>query len=136
MSKYDDIINLPHHVSPTRKPMPMEVRAAQFAPFAALNGHEDAINETARLTDARTELSPDEQKQLSLTLSLALAKDAEVLVTYFLPDPFKSGGRYVQRRGRIKKLNEYDHTLRMQDGTLIPMPDITALHILTLTDYE
>lgn len=102
MSKYDDIINLPHHVSPTRKPMPMEARAAQFAPFAALNGHEDAINETARLTDARTELSPDEQKQLSLTLSLALAKDAEVLVTYFLPDPFKSGGRYVQRRGRIK----------------------------------
>ena len=50
MSRYDDIIHLPHHVSKTRKPMPMINRAAQFAPFAALTGHDEAIAETARQT--------------------------------------------------------------------------------------
>lgn len=53
-SRYDDIINLPHHVSSTRKPMPMENRAAQFAPFAALSGHEEAIEDTRRRHEART----------------------------------------------------------------------------------
>ena len=51
MSKYDDIINLPHHVSKNRTPMSMENRAAQFAPFAALTGHNAAITEAARLTE-------------------------------------------------------------------------------------
>ena len=65
MTRYDDIINLPHHVSTKRQPMPMEARAAQFAPFAALSGHEEIIHETARLTEEEKDLSPDEARLLS-----------------------------------------------------------------------
>lgn len=55
MSDYSDIINLPHHVSAVHPPMPMVDRAAQFAPFAALTGHGQAIAETERLHDLREE---------------------------------------------------------------------------------
>ena len=65
MSLYDDIINLPHHVSPTRQRMSMHDRAAQFAPFAALVGYDDAVAETARLTEARPELDEQEQQAIN-----------------------------------------------------------------------
>ena len=61
ISGYRDIIDLPHRVSETRMPMTIHARAAQFAPFAALMGYEDAIDETARLTEERLELSEDRQ---------------------------------------------------------------------------
>ncbi|MDD3240360.1 MAG: hypothetical protein PHW47_09835, partial [Lachnospira sp.] len=63
-NQYDDIINLPHHVSTTRPQMSREIRAAQFAPFAALTGYEDAVNETARLTDERIELDENRKAEL------------------------------------------------------------------------
>lgn len=92
-SRYDDIINLPHHVSTTRSPMPLANRAAQFAPFAALTGHEDAIRETARLTGGRIELSADEQDRLTRRLRHALNIDgAKITVGYFCPDLAKDGG--------------------------------------------
>ena len=69
MSRYDDIINLPHHVSPTRQRMSMHDRAALFAPFAALVGYDDAVAETARLTVVRPEL--DEQEQWAINERLA-----------------------------------------------------------------
>lgn len=59
MHKYDDIIDLPHHVSKTHPPMPLSDRAAQFAPFAALTGHHEAVKETARLVAERNELDAD-----------------------------------------------------------------------------
>ena len=65
MNKYDDIINLPHHVSKTRKPMTMYNRAAQFAPFAALTGYDDAIKETSRLTDKKIEISDELKNELN-----------------------------------------------------------------------
>jgi len=57
MGKYVDIINLPHHVSAHRPHMSLENRAAQFAPFAALTGYGDSIEETARLNEERIELA-------------------------------------------------------------------------------
>lgn len=59
---YNDIINLPHHVSSKRPQMPMIDRAAQFSPFAALTGYDDAISETGRLTDEKIDLSEEEKK--------------------------------------------------------------------------
>ena len=56
MENYDDIIHLPHHVSKKHPKLSMQQRAAQFAPFAALTGYEDAINETVRLTESEMEL--------------------------------------------------------------------------------
>ena len=68
MGKYDDIIHLPHHVSSTRPHMPMLDRAAQFMPFRALTGYEDAVQETARLTDEKIELTEDEKAILDMRL--------------------------------------------------------------------
>lgn len=100
MSRYDDIINLPHHVSKTRTPMSMENRAAQFAPFAALTGHDAAIAETARLTSEKPELSTEELDKLSRRLVYAIEKDATIRITYFQPDSFKHGGSYCQTEGK------------------------------------
>ena len=103
MSRYDDIINLAHHVSKTRTPMSMENRAAQFAPFAALTGHDAAIAETARLTSEKPELSLEELDRLSRRLAYAVEKDATVTITFFQPDAFKNGGRYRQVSGKVMK---------------------------------
>ena len=107
MSRYDDIINLPHHVSPTRQRMSMHDRAAQFAPFAALVGYDDAVAETVRLTESRPEL--DEQEQRAINERLAYIADhikeqPEVRVKYFVPDEHKSGGAIIEVSGRVKKL--------------------------------
>ena len=137
MSKYDDIINLPHHVSKTRTPMPMENRAAQFAPFAALTGHDDAIAETARLTSARHELSPAETAKLSRKLLYALEKEAVVTITHFLPDAQKQGGSNRQITGKIKKISQPENLLILTDRRAIPLPDILAIEgaIFNSTDF-
>lgn len=122
--KYADIIGL-HYTGVMNHPrMSLYSRAAQFAPFAALNGHDEAIDETARHTDARIELSTDEQKKLSADLSHAIETKAEITVTYFKPDPLKQGGAYISAHGRIKKIDEYDKTLLLADGLAIPLEDI------------
>jgi len=66
--RYDDIIGLPHHVSDRHAHMPGTDRAAQFAPFAALTGHDAAICETARLTDQLMELTEDRKAVLDRIL--------------------------------------------------------------------
>ena len=103
--RYDDIIDLPHHVSARHHPMPMIDRAAQFSPFAALSGHGDAIAETARLTDARRELDEETQAQLNERIAL-LAQAAPqrpiVRVTWFQPDAHKEGGSRPQRDNTLR----------------------------------
>ena len=128
MSSYDDIINLPHHVSPTRKPMSMEARAAQFAPFAALTGHDEAISETARITDCITELSQDERNNLNLRLSMALGlPEAQITITHFIPDATKAGGRYIKTCGQIKRIDELENVILLQSGEKIPLASIKSL---------
>lgn len=120
--KYDDIIHLPHPVSSRRGRMSMIDRAAQFSPFAALTGYEDAIEETGRLTDRPVELDEDGKAMLNEKLRLvtqALPCSPRVTVTYFLPDTRKAGGAYVSVTGKIKKVDEYGQTLLMEDGTVI-----------------
>ena len=132
MSRYDDIINLPHHVSPTRKQMSMHDRAAQFAPFAALVGYDDAVAETARLTEARPEL--DAQEQWAINDRLAYIADhiheqPEVRIKYFVPDEHKSGGAIVDASGKVKKISATDGTIVMTDGCKIRLSDIIDLSI-------
>ncbi len=132
---YEDIVNLPHPQSGRHPQMPMESRAAQFAPFAALTGHNDAIAETARLTTAFAELSPDQQKTLSLKLNYILAlttiptstASPSLQITYFKPDAHKAGGAYVTITGTIKKIEETYDLLTLTDGTKIPLSSITDL---------
>ena len=107
MTRYDDIINLPHHVSTKRQPMPMEARAAQFAPFAALSGHEEIIHETARLTEEEKDLSPDEARLLSERLMNLIGRIKEhpkVKIIYFRADHLKPGGIYVKAKGCLYKI--------------------------------
>ena len=107
--RYDDIINLPHHVSAVRKRMSMHDRAAQFSPFAALTGYDDAIDETARLTDKQFELSEDERNRLDEQLRLIadrIEEQPELEVTYFQPDELKEGGAYLTTRGCVRRIDE------------------------------
>ena len=127
MGKYDDIINLPHHVSDYRKPMPMANRAAQFAPFAALSGHDDAMTETARITDLFKELSEVEKNMLSRKLNLAIKNHSLVAITYFVPDKIKAGGSYQKITQRIKKWEEYDNTLLLENSLKISVDLISDI---------
>ena len=136
MSKYDDIINLPHHVSKTRKPMSMESRAAQFAPFAALSGHDEAVNETARLTSSRMDLSQEMLDNLSLRLAYALEQGAPVTVTYFQPDAYKDGGKYVTASGIIKKVDDVEGTIVFSDKRTIRLDDIYWLDGDIFNDFD
>lgn len=102
---YEDIINLPHHVSSKRPQMPMLDRAAQFSPFAALTGYDDAIHETARLTNNKVDLSEEEKETLDRKqqiLSEKLSNHPALTITYFVPDAKKSGGAYVTISGNLK----------------------------------
>ncbi|MEG1458250.1 MAG: hypothetical protein RSJ40_02985 [Acetivibrio sp.] len=124
---YDDIINLVHPVSKKHPPMPRMDRAAQFAPFAALTGYEDAVKETARLTDRRKELDEGEQDMLREKLNLVVAQIEEcpeITITYFKPDEKKDGGAYLTATGYVKKIDEYQRTLYLTDGTKIAIEEI------------
>jgi len=125
--RYGDIIHLPHHVSPTRLPMSLHDRAAQFSPFAALTGYEAAIRETARLTDSQAELSEERIGDLNDKLrkiAECLPEQPRVTMTYFVPDLRKSGGAYVTASGPVRKIDLYHRTLLLSDGTEIPMDRI------------
>ncbi|MDE5874266.1 MAG: hypothetical protein K2H15_01360, partial [Muribaculaceae bacterium] len=98
MSRYDDIINLPHP-DLNHPRMSMEKRAAQFAPFSALSGHGEAISETARQTESKIELTAEEQSKLSKQLIYALERGMEVKIIHFKPDVAKEGGRYESTKG-------------------------------------
>lgn len=122
MGAYDDIINLPHHVS-TRHPQISAIgSAAQFSPFAALTGFEEEIKETGRLTDFMTELSEDEQANLDVRLRMledALPQQPWVTITYFAPDKRKAGGAYITAYGTIKKFDRIEKHITLLDGTVI-----------------
>ena len=130
MKGYEDIINLPHHISPTRQQMPMSDRAAQFSPFAALTGYDAAIKETGRLTDERIEL--DEEALTALDMKYQLLIDAfddapEVTITYFQPDERKAGGKYITAPSAVKKVDDFERRITMQNGTKIPMDDVLSI---------
>ena len=135
MSRYDDIINLPHHVSPTRQRMSMHDRAAQFAPFAALVGYDDAVAETARLTESRPELNEQEQRAINECLAYIaehIHEQPEVKIQYFVSDERKSGGAIIEVFGKVKKVSATDGTIVLTDGCKIKTSNITNLSILSV----
>lgn len=135
--QYKDIIALPHHVSGTRPQMPMSDRAAQFAPFAALTGYDSAIKETGRLTNERIELDEDALTALNVKYQFlmdALDEEPEIKITYFKPDERKAGGEYVSAIGTVKKVDDFERLITMQDGTRIPMDDVYDMSISVITN--
>jgi len=127
MGKYDDIINLKYPLLRARKSMTVAERAAQFSPFAALNGYEEAIDETARLTEPKTILSEDEQNEIGEKLACIrenLASHPSVRIVYFVPDAFKPGGKYVTAEGKAKKVREFEKNILLSGGEEIAFENI------------
>ena len=139
MGKYDDIINLPHHVSKLHPQMSLVNRAAQFSPFAALSGYEDAIDETARLTDAEVELSEGSIQEINEKVRYLmehLTDHDEITILYFIPDEKKAGGRYSSVTGEIKKVREFEQEIEMMDGTIIAIKRILSISGDVFSRYE
>ena len=129
-NRYDEIINLPHHVSKTRPQMPMSDRAAQFSPFAAPAGYDSAIKETGRLTDEKIELDEESLTALNVRYQMlmdVLAEGPEVRITYFKPDEKKAGGAHMTITGAVRKIDDFEQMITMWDGTRIPMGDVLSL---------
>ena len=128
---YDDIINLPHHISLKRPQMPMHDRAAQFSPFAALTGYDEAIKEEGRLTSGRIELGEYESELLDRSLRDILEHiDGRpyISVIYFEPDERKSGGAYREKSGRLKRVDEHERKLYFTDGTGVDMDSVIEIN--------
>lgn len=127
---YNDIIYLPHHVSPTRPQMSMRDRAAQFSPFAALTGYDAAIRETARLTQERVELDEQELAVLDRKFQLLLEQLEQcprVTITWFVPDELKQGGRYLTITDVVKKVDAAARFVLLQNAGRICMDDIVEI---------
>lgn len=131
-SPYDDIIDLPHHVSERRAHMPLRSRAAQFAPFAALTGYEDAVREAERATASRRELCEDDVLELNAKLRLLSERIAETPyaeVTYYVPDKRKPGGEYVTVSGNVRLIEECTRLLVFCGGRRVPIDDISEISL-------
>ncbi len=127
---YDDIIELKNPTSRKHPRMSAYDRAAQFSPFAALTGHDAAIQETARLTQSRIELDEESLSVLNERLNIIgenLETNPIVSITYFVPDSKKSGGAYITKSGRVRKIDEFNHVVIFTDKTLVPIAEITEI---------
>ena len=124
---YDDIINLPHYISKKHPQMSIEARSAQFAPFSALTGYDEAIKETARLTDKRIEIDDGLKIILNNKLQYVLENlklKPEMIFTYFVYDDKKIGGKYVEKIGVVKKIDMVEQYVMLIDKTKIPILEI------------
>ncbi len=117
--KYDDIINMRHHVSTRHRPMSQGDRAAQFSPFSALTGYEAALSESARVTDERIE-------QLN-RLRGCTKERSVVCITHFVPDGRKQGGAYVTEQVCVRRVDAYARTVCITGGGSIAFGDIIGI---------
>lgn len=132
-NKYGDIISLPHHISDARKRMSLYDRAAQFSPFAALTGHDEALKETARLTDSKPELDESEKLIISEKLQMIMNKtvpETKVSITYFAPDRKKSGGAYLKTEGFIRKYDSFARKIIMSDKETIDIDAVVSVELV------
>ena len=134
--KYKKIINLPHHVSPSRHPMPRLDRAAQFAPYSALSGYEDAVEETARPTDKKIEPDEGEIEKINEALKICLSSNAEITseITYFRLDKRKAGGAYITTIGQIGRFDEINREITLTNGHSICIDDVIKIEIISSTE--
>lgn len=133
---YKDIMHLPRHVSKSRPQMKIKDRAAQFAPFSAVVGHNTAIKETERLTERKRDLDETEKTIINEALQWIeyhLDHKEEVQIEYFKKDLLKEGGAYITYVGYVKKFNHYENTIEFIDGKIIAIVDILKVHIKNQT---
>ena len=130
-NKYDDIINLEHHVSKKYPQMSLENRSAQFAPFSALTGYDEVIKEKGRLTSVRKEMNEELKNILDLKLKIILDNiylKPTISVTYFIADHKKDGGEYITVTGWVKKVDKFKKLIILENNTKIPILDIIEIN--------
>ena len=130
--EYDDIIDLPRPISSNRRRMSVSDRAAQFAPFSALTGYGDTVNEVKRLTHERIELDEYEKELIDRKLQYLfdnVKAMPKVKITYFIHDSKKSGGEYVTAEGRVEKIDDYERMVILSDERTINIDEIFSLEI-------
>jgi hypothetical protein len=138
-NKYDDIINLPHHVSENHKRMDKINRAAQFAPFAALTGYAEAINEAGRIVDKKIILSNEEKEKISNILSylnLHIKEDIIVTIVYFIKDNLKEGGSYNSITSSLKKIDEFNKIIELKNKIKIKINDIYKINVDIFNEFN
>lgn len=133
--KYEDIIHLERPVSNKHLPMSIRNRAAQFAPFSALTGYEDAIDETARRTEQKVELDENKRELLDEKMQeiknlLEEQRHPEICITYFQKDEKKAGGHYQTVTGHVKKIRFFEQSIAMEEVEEIPINDVLDIEIV------
>lgn len=126
MNRYADIIDHPRHVSRKHPPLPPESRAAQFSPFAALTGYDDAVVEAARRTDSRIDLAPEEIERIDGVLR-SLAPGDRVRAVHFVPDARKAGGSYRTLRGIVRRVDPWDGSIVFENGRSVDFSDLLSI---------
>lgn len=132
MDDYSDIISLPHPEPYVRARMSMRDRAAQFAPFAALSGHSEAMAETARQTEEEAILNEDKLNQLNQKMQILIHRLNErpmVSFTYFVPDSVKNGGQYKSVCGIVQRIDDYSRTITLESGEILQLQYIHDIKI-------
>lgn len=131
--RYDDIVNCPYIKSKRHQPMSNLERAAQFAPFSALTGHKELINETERETYKKRILDESQidilNKQLNKII-VDIKQHPQVMITYFKSDTKKFGGEYITVTNKVKKVDDYYKIVIMEDNTKIAMKDIYKIEFV------
>lgn len=127
---YEDIVNLPRHISKVHPQATMADRAARFSPFAAISGYEDMVKEAARVTEERIDITDATKELLNEKLNMIiefLDEAPEVTITYFEPDKKKDGGAYISITGTVKRIDEYERIVLMSDDKKIRIEEIYAI---------
>ena len=127
---YEDIVNLPRHISKVHPQATMADRAARFSPFAAISGYEDMVKEAARVTEERIDITDATKELLNEKLNMIiefLDEEPEVTITYFEPDKKKDGGAYIGITGTVKRIDEYERIVLMSDDKKIRIDEIYAI---------
>ena len=127
---YEDIVNLPRHISKVHPQATMADRAARFSPFAAISGYEDMVKEAARVTEERIDITDATKELLNEKLNMIiefLDEEPEVTITYFEPDKKKGGGAYISITGTVKRIDEYERIVLMSDDKKIRIDEIYAI---------
>lgn len=132
--KYRDIIDKPYVKSTKRKQMSLNDRAAQFAPFSALTGYEESINEVRRTTSSKIRLSGEAKSIISAKLQFIVTTSLqeEVKFTYFIPDERKQGGKYEEIKKVVKRVDEVNKVVHFIDRTSIDIDKIIDIRSYTI----
>lgn len=124
MEKYKEIINLKNPTSKKYPRMSIEKRAAQFSPFAALTGFEEKIIETKRLTQTKIDLTDEYKLILNEKIIEKYKNKVKTTITYFIKDKLKKGGKYIEEKGVIKKIDDYNKQIILENNKKISIIDI------------